>query len=181
MCQDQVQGPIDNSELVDAEDLFAIEERVRGLHTDQWNLLRTRKYRRQMDNHLFHQRTRQMEKFSTWRYFGRSKCGQKKWYESHIRVVAPEGSSNAGKAAVHFIGWAERWDEWIHIKTYSFEREIISAATGNDYLGESSWFREGYEKGKLKQKGVIGLCNFGEHLFYELHYSIPLFDSLFSK
>ncbi|ETO11661.1 hypothetical protein RFI_25715 [Reticulomyxa filosa] len=28
MCQDQVQGPIDNNELVDAEDLFAIEERV---------------------------------------------------------------------------------------------------------------------------------------------------------
>ncbi|ETO10994.1 hypothetical protein RFI_26382 [Reticulomyxa filosa] len=109
--------------------------------------------------------------------------------QAYIRVITSEGSPNAGKA-VHFIGWTERWDEWIPIGEYDrftlkhihskgkpyCPQQVKKAATG-----ESSWFREGYEKGKLEQKGVVGLCDFGEYLFYELHHSIPLFDSLFSK
>ncbi|ETO02491.1 hypothetical protein RFI_34940 [Reticulomyxa filosa] len=35
----------------------------------------------------------------------------------------------------------------------------------DDYSGGSSWFREGYEKGKLEQKGVVRFCNLGNTCF----------------
>ncbi|ETO16862.1 hypothetical protein RFI_20477, partial [Reticulomyxa filosa] len=43
---------------------------------------------------------------------------QHKWYEACIRYVGKEGTPNAGKVAIHFIGWADKWDEWITIGNY---------------------------------------------------------------
>ncbi|ETO18005.1 ubiquitin carboxyl-terminal hydrolase 15 isoform 2, partial [Reticulomyxa filosa] len=100
-------------------------------------------------------------------------------YEAFIRFVGKEGTENAGKVTVHFIGWSERWDEVItignrerlalrhtHTKGAYRQQPQKSSYTSysSGYSSRSSWY-DSHDEGTPEQKGVVGLRNLGNTCF----------------
>ena len=44
-----------------------------------------------------------------------------KWHETLVRAIGTKENNHECMKAVHYIGWSERWDEWINIE-HGFER-----------------------------------------------------------